>query len=639
MPDQTPATEHSTDSKREYRLFSALDCDGDGQLDAKDLRAALAATGLRLEDPRLREMNAQLEALGREALSADDFAEVIRPVSVLIERALQGGLAIPDFDEFGEEMRRVYREVEQNERGAQADYIPPLAEVNPDQFGLAIVTVDGQILTIGDADTDFSIQSTCKPFNYCYALEELGDEGVHKHIGREPSGQRFNAYVLQENNNPHNPMINAGAIMCAALIKQSQPLHRRFEHVRESWARMTAGRKPRYDAYMAQEEARTGDRNRALAYMMKNEGSFPGGEDAEVRHVEAALSLYFRACSLELTAREMATAAATLANGGTCPISQDNVLSQRTVRNCLSLMYSCGMYDYSGEFAFSIGLPAKSGVGGAVLLVVPGLMGVCTWSPRLDHIGNSVRGVDFAKRLVQAYSLHLFDTLSSAGERIDPRESRIARKAKVVSEALWAASTGDLRTIKRLQSEGVDLERGDYDQRTPLHLAAAEGHADVVAALLDAGVNPTKDRWGGTPLDDAEKGEHAAVVALLKEHGVRVGPAEHVADDTAPAPEPADHGDQNQVIQLLWAAASGDITGLQRMVALGVPLHAADYDGRTAMHLAAAEGQLAAVEYLLAHEHPLGCRDRWGATPLDEARREGRDEVTARLAAARAAAS
>lgn len=614
--------------QRESRLFAALDDDGDGYVNPRILQRELQSAGLRMSDSRLSGVFAAIEACGEQLLDLAGFTRVIASASLLVERTLQGSLAIADFDAFQQQMAALFAAVEENRDGDQARYIPPLAEVNPEQFGVSIVTVDGQQLELGDSQTDVSIQSTCKPFNYALALEDVGEAVVHRHIGREPSGQRFNAYVLSDDARPHNPMINAGAIMCCSLIKRELPLHRRFEHIRDAWGRMTGGSKPRFNAFMTQEEARTGDRNRALAYMMKNEGLFPDGHDAEDHQVQAALDLYFRTCSLEMNCLEMASAAATLANGGVCPTTLERVQSPGTVRNALSLMHSCGMYDYSGEFAFTIGLPAKSGVGGAVVLVVPGLMGVCLWSPRLDKVGNSVRGVDFARRMLRLYTLHMYDSITHDRDRADPRIPVLRRRVRQVSQSLWAASTGDVRTVRRMLDEGGDMEVGDYDLRTPMHLAAAEGHAEVVQALLDAGVNPNPlDRWGGTPLDDAMAGAHGEVMDQLNRMGATSGASMHETGDSAATHASAGHGDPEAVVELLWAASTADMAALRRLVALGVPLHAADYDGRTALHLGAASGHVDVCEYLLAHGHPRSCRDRWGATPLDEATREGRVAV------------
>ena len=617
-----PQTESSnnSDHRREFRTFHSLDIAGTGTVSRRVLAQTLERAGLRRDDHRLAQLFATLEPIDGPAIKLDRFAEVISTAGLLVERAVRGQLIIPDFAEFEGSIANLYREVAANRGGKQADYIPPLADVDPEGFGVALVTVDGQRLSMGDATTDFSIQSTCKPFNYCFALEELGEEKVHQHIGREPSGRGFNAYVLQADNRPHNPMINAGAIMCASLIQRGLPTFKRFRHVAECWRALTGGPSPRFDAYMAMEEDRTGDRNRALAYMMKNEGAFPGGEDFEDSDLRASLELYFKTCSLELTADEMAMAAATLANGGVNPSTGERALRRGTVRSCLSLMYSCGMYDFSGEFAFSIGVPAKSGVGGAVLLVVPGLFGLCIWSPRLDLVGNSVRGVDFATRLVRQYALHVFDGLAGSRGRIDPRLPHRRWRATQTAEALWAASTGDLGTLRRLKEEDFDLNQGDYDGRTALHLAAAEGHIDIVRFLLEVQVDPAAvDRWGGTALRDAMQSGHADIEALLQSTGATAGESLHPGREVAieaPSTDLADV-DAADVVALLWAAADNDRSSIMRLVANGVPMSAADYDGRTALHLAAAEGHKEVVEYLLAHGSDAAARDRWGATADD----------------------
>jgi glutaminase len=188
------------------------------------------------------------------------------------------------------------------------------------------------------------------------------------------------------------------------------------------------------------------------------------------------------------------------------------------VRYCLSLMSSCGMYDYSGEFAFTIGLPAKSGVSGGLMLVVPGVMGVCIWSPRLDAHGNSVRGVAFCREFIGRYNFHTFDSLSvgeTTGKR-DPRRKKNEAEISGTMRLLYAASQGDLDELRAVLATGSDPNAADYDGRTGLHLAASEGHLAAVNYLLAAGARPdVTDRWGGTPLTDAKRGKHTAVAELL----------------------------------------------------------------------------------------------------------------------------
>ena len=186
-----------------------------------------------------------------------------------------------------------------------------------------------------------------------------------------------------------------------------------------------------------------------------------------------------------------------------------------TVKNCLSMMYSCGMYDYSGEFAFRVGVPAKSGVSGIIMAVIPNVMGIAVWSPRLDECGNSVRGVDFLQRLVEQFNFHNYDSLVES-RKLDPRRRTNASQSDATYSAIYAASRGDVGELKRLVAHGHDLNSADYDGRTPLHLAAAEGQEEAVRYLLARGVDTQpEDRWGNTPSDDARRHQRKAIAALL----------------------------------------------------------------------------------------------------------------------------
>lgn len=631
----------SRGASRIWRLFHAIDDDGDGWIEAVTLVEVLARAGFETDDRRLAGLFGRLAERQGARLDFTAFLAVLGADSLIFERVVRGDLAVPDFASFAEEMARIFAEAAAARGGRQARYVAPLAEVNPERFGLAAVTVDGQILRLGDAGVDFSIQSICKPFNYCFALEEQAHAGlqrdaVHRWVGMEPSGRRYDAAALMEDgtDRPYNPMVNAGAIVTAALIRPGETVDERLDRVRRLWALLTGGDAPRLDTRMREAEGRAGHRNRLLARALAEAGAMPGGPSATPESVEDALGLYFGTCALTLTVTEVATAAATLANGGICPLTRSRALRRRTVRDCLSMMQMSGMYDGSGEFCLRIGLPAKSGVGGGIFLVVPGLMGVCVWSPRLNAHGNSVRGVRVAELLAARYRLHAFDPPAVSADRPDPRLSLSAWRAAQTARALWAAGCGDVQTLDGLLNQQVDLGRGDYDRRTPLHLAAATGHMPVIRLLLDAGVDADPiDRWGRGPLDEAESGGHAAVVALLKAHAVRRDPRVGPAERELQPQQALDFGDDLAVAELLWAAAADDLDGLRRLVARGVPLHAADYDGRTALHLAACEGAERALDYLLAHGHPIDVRDVWGATPLDDARREHHDGTMARLIA------
>ena len=444
-------------------------------------------------------------------IDVEGFSEALNSGQSLLERSLRGELVIPQFADFAEHIRRLYEEARENDAGEAASYIPQLARVEPEQFGVAVCTIDGQRLNLGDFDSKFTFQSTCKPMLYCGALEAMGEETVHRHVGREPSGLSFNELTLNKAGLPHNPMINAGAIMCSSLWHPTLPMADRFERFTDLIETLSGGIRPGFDNATFHSEKETADRNFALAHHMRERGAFPEETD-----IFKTLDLFFSACSIEITVETFATIAATFANGGICPSTGTRVFADSTVKNCLSLMGSCGMYDYSGEFAFRVGIPAKSGVSGAIFAVIPNVMGIAAWSPRLDSCGNSVRGVEFLTKLVETFNFHNYDSLVDS-RKIDPRARRQTIEANATFSAIHAASRGDVGELKRLVAYGHDLSKADYDGRTPLHLASVEGHVSAVRYLLSQGVEREPvDRWDNRPLDDARQNGHGEVVALLE---------------------------------------------------------------------------------------------------------------------------
>ena len=431
---------------------------------------------------------------------------------LVLEEALTGSFVIPDWTSFGADIRALYDRTAANKEGAVADYIPQLARVDPEKFGVSVCSIDGQRLSIGDTRDTFTIQSSCKPINYCLALEELGESKVHEHVGCEPSGVGFNELTLNKHGRPHNPMINAGAIMCCSMIRPQLTIADRFDHVQCMWERLTGGVRPGFSNATFLSERTTADRNYALGYFMRENKAFPEGTD-----LAETLEFYFQCCSLELTADMVSVVAATLANGGVCPVTGDRVLDHATVQRCLSLMASCGMYDFSGEWAFSVGLPSKSSVSGVLMVVIPNVMGLCTWSPRLDEIGNSVRGIEFCRELVNTFNFHHYDNLQGGlHEKRDPRRRLHELERDLLVDLMWAASEGDVTGVARLLVQGADVDAADYDGRTALHLAASEGRDAVVRFLLDRHAAPSPvDRWGNTPLDDAKRAGHDVVAGHL----------------------------------------------------------------------------------------------------------------------------
>eukprot|EP01083_Nonionella_stella_P081494 224534_1 len=509
----------------------------EGALHRQNLLGRLSEIGLKQNDVRLKSTIQVLnESYGglTGTLSMEEFEDVMSTAPRLLHRALSGKMIIPDFKEFCDELLEIYEIVQENTEGNNAAYIPELAAVDPEHFALSVCTVDGQQWSYGDSDIPFCIESCMKPIAYLMACEELGIDVVHEHMGREPSGQDFNELILKSMSDhgrriPHNPMINAGAIMSCALIRQNDTRANRFNAVIEMWKRLCGTSKIGFQNSVYLSERDTADRNFCLGYMMNEYDSFPPNTD-----LIKTLEFYLQCCSIEVNSQMTSVLAATLANGGTCPITDDRVFQSDMVRNCLSLLLSCGMYNYSGEWAFSVGLPAKSGVSGCVFLIVPNVLGMCIWSPRLDDNGNSVRGVDFAKRLVERFNFHNYDNLRGVvgsgpgkGGKRDPTMKVGASKQADLIALLFAASEGDLHEIKRLCAQGVDMFIEDYDARTALHLAASEGHFAIVKFIstksdgsnYSSSTLSARDRWNNTPLDDAYAGAHVRVVHFLETVG------------------------------------------------------------------------------------------------------------------------
>jgi len=283
--------------------------------------------------------------------------------------------------------------------GAVADYIPELGKADPSLFGICLVTANGHVYEVGDSARPFTIQSISKPFVLGMALEDRGRDALLARIGVEPSGNPFNAIVVDEaSNRPFNPMVNSGAIVATGLI-EGPSVAARQDRVLDSFARFI-GHDVEVDEDVFESERLTGDRNRAIGYLMRGFGMLEGDCDE-------TLDLYFRQCSLRVTCRDVATMGATLANGGVNPMTGVRALDERYVPDVLSVMSSCGMYDYSGEWVYRVGIPAKSGVSGGIVGILPGQLAIAVFSPPLDPQGNSVRGVRVCERISHDLSLHV----------------------------------------------------------------------------------------------------------------------------------------------------------------------------------------------------------------------------------------
>jgi len=298
-------------------------------------------------------------------------------------------------------VQHIHQKYKKFDDGEVATYIPELAKANPDHFGICLATVDGRVVRVGDWDREFTIQSICKPFAFQMALEGFGREQTLKHVGVEPSGDAFNSIELDPKTmRPFNSMINAGAIAISSLIKKDPPGAGVDLFVEKM--QMAAGRPLRIDQDVLASETETGNRNRAIAYLMLNFGII----DAEVDHT---LLQYFSQCSLLVNCQDLAMMGATLANMGSNPISGESVFDFQYIKDVLTVMFTCGLYDHAGEWAYGVGMPAKSGVSGGIMGVVNRQMGVAVYSPRLDAKGNSVRGILACRDLASELGLHAFE--------------------------------------------------------------------------------------------------------------------------------------------------------------------------------------------------------------------------------------
>lgn len=374
--------------------------------------------------------------------------------------------------------------------GALASYIPELTKVDPDGFGICLVTVDGQIYCVGDAESPFTIQSVSKAFVYATGLADRGKELVSRKVGVEPSGDAFNSISLNpQTGAPMNPMINAGAIAMTSLV-DGDTVGAQWDRIGSSLDTF-AGRSLSVDEAVYRSESDTGHRNRGIAWMLKNFGIIEGDP-------MASLENYFRQCAVLVTCRDLAVMGATLANRGVNPLTGQRAVPVEHLDRVLSVMATCGMYDYAGSWLTEVGLPAKSGVGGGIVAVLPGRFGIGVYSPRLDAKGNSVRGIEVCKRLSRDLGLNLFSAVGhpsmalgrifTAAEVPSRRKPTLSQRAFLQSKAHrikylclhgFLAVDGIEFVIRKMQGLATDTDCFILDMHR------VDGLSDSAARLLN----------------------------------------------------------------------------------------------------------------------------------------------------------
>ena len=304
-----------------------------------------------------------------------------------------------------EDIKTVFEEAYHNglevtKDGAPADYIPELAKADRDAFGICMINGDAETLCFGDVETRFSIQSISKVINLAVSLKYRGFQDTFSHVMMEPSGDAFNSIekLDSRSNLPFNPMINAGAIQTVSLLANEFT----FEEMLDFARNMCMDGEITLNEAVYKSEFETGDRNRAIAYLLKSKNVIQADPDKTV-------DLYFKMCSLNVNAKSLAGLGLMLANDGMNPFTHKHFIAPNYVRTIKSIMFTCGMYDFSGEFGVKVGIPSKSGVGGGIVSAAKGPMGIGTYGPALDKIGNSIASCEALRHISHRLNLHVFD--------------------------------------------------------------------------------------------------------------------------------------------------------------------------------------------------------------------------------------
>lgn len=401
-------------------------------------------------------------------------------------------------------LERLHRELVDNRSGVPLQGVPSLEGIDEDAFGICIAMADGMIYGAGDIDVDFCIQSISKAFTYGLALSDHGKERVDDTIDMEPSGDAFNEISLHPvTGRPRNPMINAGAIAASSLVAGDSPEEqsRRIQELYEIYA----GTALTVDEGVLADELREGNRNRAISYMLQENGKLRTQADE-------AVEVYLRQCSINVNCRDLAMMGATLANNGINPSTGARAIDVTLAERVLSVMSTCGMYDVAGEWVAEVGMAAKSGVGGGILAVLPGQLAIAVFSPRLDEHGNSVRGVEACRRLSKELELHAlhvtrgargairtaYDLIEAPSVLQRPEADRhvledyghLARIYELQGDLLFAGAES---VVRRMCRDGRDLEYVAIDVRS------IDEIADISARLL-VGIRALLRGWGCEPI-------------------------------------------------------------------------------------------------------------------------------------------
>ena len=393
----------------EFDTLGQIETPSGCELYTSKMKYLFESKGLSNEDSRIKNIIKEIDELKSKGqdITFEKFKSLIKSSYTFIRNLLHNNLIIKDYDDFKERVDHLYQNVKNDDMGG---YIPAsspqLSKVDPEGFAVSICTVDGQRLNFGDVNTYVWMHQITSVVSYLNALQEHGSEVVSSYIGTEPSGQSFDSLELLKSV-PHNPLISSGILTWCSLLYQEDTIDRKYEKYAQQVQRLIGGKKVHFNNEMYLSEIKRADRNYWLLYMLQEENTLPPKSD-----VKQIMQLYTQTCSIELELKDYAVLAASLANGGICPLTEDRVYSDPdAVKGVLSQMLCWGMNTFSGKWAFKWGLPWKSSVSGVTILVIPNTLGVAVWSPKLDKYHNSQKGWEFLSKFVSFISFTYFTSL------------------------------------------------------------------------------------------------------------------------------------------------------------------------------------------------------------------------------------
>ncbi|KAG5839634.1 hypothetical protein ANANG_G00207000 [Anguilla anguilla] len=490
----------------------------EGRVNMTQFFEAVWSSGIVKSDPRIKDCYLLMKKLQEDDGTVDrnTFHRCVTGVVSFILKALQGRFVIPDFYTFAEEAQKLFLKSKQLAPVKQEQ-----APVNGDsgKWGVSICTVDGQRLSVGDCADPCVLGEISWPLIYGIAVDQLGADYVHRYVGVEEFSKYESAFTLTKQGVPHSPLTQTGAIITASLLQLAARLgaeeDEKYESVLNIFRKLCNKEHANLNCTSYQTLRKDSITLHALSFYLQEKKCFPESVD-----INTTLDLLLQCSSTEVTCESGAAMAATLANGGLCPLSGDQVLCPSSTRNMLSMMQVAGMKDYSRIFHFKTSVPAMSSQSGGLLMVVPGVLGLMCWSPELDAFGNSWKSVHFCEELVLTFQLHSFDVRTPFRQVVAYRQWKAESEGYQIMNILLAAYRGDVQSLRRYFLSGADLNAVDYDGRSALHVAASEGHVEVIKFLIEnAGANPlANDRWGNTALQEAVRSNHVQTVQLLKKY-------------------------------------------------------------------------------------------------------------------------